>query len=112
MTSNMNPVLRLRSSKQSVSRICSHLNRRDVVLSHRRLFSTSPSHSSSTSQAAPLTLSSFKKPFFKVFLGAVLTYQILYYGWLRLEVEETQAEKLKILSDLQNKVKELTPNES
>ncbi|EZF13035.1 hypothetical protein H112_06451 [Trichophyton rubrum D6] len=107
----MSPLYLLRSSRQSISRICSRLNQRNV-LDHRRLFSISPSHSSSASQSPPLSLSSFKKPFFKVFLGAVLTYQILYYGWLRLEVEETQAEKLKILSDLQKKVKELTPNES
>ncbi|KAM5436662.1 hypothetical protein McanMca71_001779 [Microsporum canis] len=89
----------------------SRLDRRPVS-SQPRLFSTSPSLASSTSQAHPLTLSSFKKPFFKVFLGAVLTYQILYYGWLRLEVEETQAEKKKILSDLQNTIKELTPGQS
>ncbi|EFR01918.1 hypothetical protein MGYG_04918 [Nannizzia gypsea CBS 118893] len=107
----MNSMFLLRSSRQSISRTTSHLNQIHIV-SRRRLFSTSPSLASSASQAPPLTLSSFKKPFFKVFLGAVLTYQILYYGWLRLEVEETQAEKLKILSDLQNKVKELTPNES
>lgn len=35
----------------------------------------------------------FAKPFSKVFLGAVLTYQLLYWTWLKLETDESKLEK-------------------
>lgn len=35
----------------------------------------------------------FMGPFGKVFLGAVLTYQIIYWSWLKLEMDEEKLEK-------------------
>lgn len=35
----------------------------------------------------------FAVPFSKVFLGAVLTYQIIYWTWLKLETDESKFEK-------------------
>jgi hypothetical protein len=35
----------------------------------------------------------FAVPFSKVFLGAVLTYQIIYWTWLKLETDEIKFEK-------------------
>lgn len=35
----------------------------------------------------------FMGPFGKVFLGAVLTYQIIYWSWLKLEMDESKLEK-------------------
>jgi hypothetical protein len=35
----------------------------------------------------------FVRPFAKVFLGAVFTYQVLYWAWLRLETNELKLEK-------------------
>lgn len=35
----------------------------------------------------------FTGPFGKVFLGAVLTYQIIYWCWLKLEMDESKLEK-------------------
>lgn len=32
-------------------------------------------------------------PFSKVFLGAIFTYQVLYWCWLKLEMSEEKAEK-------------------
>lgn len=35
----------------------------------------------------------FGPPVVKVFLGALVTYQVLYWGWLKLESMETKEEK-------------------
>lgn len=35
----------------------------------------------------------FARPFGKVFLGAVLTYQIIYWIWVKLETDEIKLEK-------------------
>lgn len=35
----------------------------------------------------------FAGPFGKVFLGAVLTYQIIYWTWTKLETDESRLEK-------------------
>lgn len=35
----------------------------------------------------------FFSPFAKVFLGAVFTYQALYWTWVKLEMEEVKADK-------------------
>jgi hypothetical protein len=32
----------------------------------------------------------FASPFAKVFLGAVFTYQVIYWTWVKLEMEETK----------------------
>jgi hypothetical protein len=40
----------------------------------------------------------FAGAFGKVFLGAVLTYQIIYWTWLKLETDESMLEKNGILS--------------
>lgn len=35
----------------------------------------------------------FASPFAKVFLGGVFVYQVLYWTWLKLEMDETKVEK-------------------
>lgn len=35
----------------------------------------------------------FTRPFGKVFLGAVLVYQVIYWSWLKLEMDESKLEK-------------------
>ncbi|EPS26003.1 hypothetical protein POX_c04378 [Penicillium oxalicum] len=49
----------------------------------------------------------FAKPFSKVFLGAVLTYQLLYWTWLKLETDESKLEKNEEMSSLEKKAREL-----
>ncbi|KAJ6013995.1 hypothetical protein N7540_008586 [Penicillium herquei] len=49
----------------------------------------------------------FARPFGKVFLGAVLTYQIIYWTWVKLETDETKLEKNEQVSTLEKKAKEL-----
>ncbi|KAJ5677402.1 uncharacterized protein N7477_003035 [Penicillium maclennaniae] len=39
----------------------------------------------------------FTRPFGKVFLGAVLVYQVIYWSWLKLEMDESKLEKNGIL---------------
>ena len=36
---------------------------------------------------------SFAGPFAKVFLGGVFVYQVLYWTWLKLEMDESKVEK-------------------
>ncbi|PWY71456.1 hypothetical protein BO70DRAFT_298631 [Aspergillus heteromorphus CBS 117.55] len=50
----------------------------------------------------------FGSPFAKVFLGAIFTYQVLYWTWLKLEMVESKADKNKEVAALEQKVKELT----
>ncbi|PGH18499.1 hypothetical protein AJ80_04469 [Polytolypa hystricis UAMH7299] len=50
----------------------------------------------------------FGGAFIKVFMGAVFTYQLIYYAWTRLEVEELKYEKSGQLSELEKKALELS----
>ncbi|OJI97759.1 hypothetical protein ASPVEDRAFT_68476 [Aspergillus versicolor CBS 583.65] len=50
----------------------------------------------------------FFSPFAKVFLGAVFTYQVLYWTWVKLEMEEVKADKNKQLAALEKEARELT----
>ncbi|KAJ5744066.1 hypothetical protein N7533_008936 [Penicillium manginii] len=49
----------------------------------------------------------FMGPFGKVFLGAVLTYQIIYWSWLKLEMDESKLEKNEEMAGLEKKAREL-----
>ncbi|KAK2741028.1 hypothetical protein FQN57_005764 [Myotisia sp. PD_48] len=69
-----------------------------------------PPPTNTSLQSSPLQ--PFKQPFYKVFLGAVLSYQLIYYAWLRLEVEEIQADNEKTLTQLQDEVRRLAPDEA
>ncbi|PYI06244.1 hypothetical protein BO78DRAFT_369430 [Aspergillus sclerotiicarbonarius CBS 121057] len=50
----------------------------------------------------------FMSPFAKVFLGAIFTYQVLYWTWLKLEMDESKYEKNQEVAALEQKAKELT----
>ncbi|OOF96258.1 hypothetical protein ASPCADRAFT_4334 [Aspergillus carbonarius ITEM 5010] len=50
----------------------------------------------------------FVGPFAKVFLGAIFTYQVLYWTWLKLEMVESKYEKNQEVAALEQKAKELT----
>ncbi|KAJ5554456.1 hypothetical protein N7513_004415 [Penicillium frequentans] len=49
----------------------------------------------------------FVRPFGKVFLGAVLTYQIIYWSWMKLETDDIKLQKNEQLSGLEKKAREL-----
>ncbi|KAJ5449751.1 uncharacterized protein N7458_006200, partial [Penicillium daleae] len=49
----------------------------------------------------------FTGAFAKVFLGAVLTYQIIYWTWLKLETDESRLEKNEEMASLEKKAREL-----
>jgi hypothetical protein len=42
----------------------------------------------------------FASPFAKVFLGAIFTYQVIYWTWLKLEMDEFKFEKNRKLRSL------------
>ncbi|KAF2084196.1 hypothetical protein K490DRAFT_68981 [Saccharata proteae CBS 121410] len=48
----------------------------------------------------------FGPPVFKVFLGALVTYQVLYWGWMKLESVDMHAEKTDELRRLEAEVRE------
>ncbi|KAL3465383.1 hypothetical protein BJX64DRAFT_253078 [Aspergillus heterothallicus] len=50
----------------------------------------------------------FASPFAKVFLGAVFTYQVIYWTWVKLEMEEMKEERNKDVAALEKEVRELT----
>lgn len=50
----------------------------------------------------------FGAPVAKVFLGALVTYQVLYWGWLKLESLETKEKKNAEITSLEAQVRGLT----
>ncbi|PYH77816.1 hypothetical protein BO82DRAFT_357937 [Aspergillus uvarum CBS 121591] len=50
----------------------------------------------------------FISPFAKVFLGAVFTFQVLHWTWLKLEMDESKYEKNQEVAALEEKARELT----
>lgn len=46
-------------------------------------------------------------PVFKGFLMALFTYQVTYWGWLKLESLETQREKEAEVNSLEGKIRQL-----
>ncbi|PLB44723.1 hypothetical protein P170DRAFT_439973 [Aspergillus steynii IBT 23096] len=54
----------------------------------------------------------FVGPFSKVFLGAIFTYQVLYWSWLKLEMDESKLEKNQEVAELEKKARELTSSKN
>ncbi|CEL08273.1 hypothetical protein BJX68DRAFT_260932 [Aspergillus pseudodeflectus] len=50
----------------------------------------------------------FASPFAKVFLGAVFTYQVIYWTWVKLEMEETKEGRNKEVAALEKEAREVT----
>ncbi|KAL2869959.1 uncharacterized protein BJX67DRAFT_378514 [Aspergillus lucknowensis] len=50
----------------------------------------------------------FASPFAKVFLGAVFTYQVIYWTWVKLEMEETKEGRNQEVAALEREARELT----
>lgn len=50
---------------------------------------------------------SFGRPIAKVFLGGVVTYQTVYWVWVKLETDEVKEEKRKDISDLEAEVRRI-----
>ncbi|OJD16146.1 hypothetical protein AJ78_03674 [Emergomyces pasteurianus Ep9510] len=85
-------------------------------LSRRTFMSTVPSLYSSAQQStntnAPSAHTSiyktFGRAFAKVFLGGVLAYQIIYWAWVRLEVDEEKMLKNREIAELESKARDLS----
>lgn len=77
----------------------------------QRLLSSTPLlRNSEKPSAYRETMSKYKTftgPFGKVFLGAVLTYQIIYWCWLKLEMDESKLEKNEEVAGLEKKARDL-----
>ncbi|KAL4872184.1 hypothetical protein BDV12DRAFT_162446 [Aspergillus spectabilis] len=50
----------------------------------------------------------FASPFAKVFLGAVFTYQVIYWTWVKLEMEEVKVGRNQQVAALEKEARELT----
>ncbi|KAJ5457632.1 hypothetical protein N7475_009020 [Penicillium sp. IBT 31633x] len=53
----------------------------------------------------------FAGPFAKVFLGGVFVYQVLYWTWLKLEMDETKVEKNEQVAVLEKQAREITASQ-
>ncbi|KAJ5246999.1 hypothetical protein N7468_001982 [Penicillium chermesinum] len=77
----------------------------------RRSWSSTPKLSSpeqpSKYREGMATYRSFAGPFSKVFLGAVLTYQVIYWTWMKLETDEEKLEKNTEVAALEKQAREL-----
>ncbi|PGG98565.1 hypothetical protein AJ79_08818 [Helicocarpus griseus UAMH5409] len=93
----------------------SHINRFTLSPTRRTFTSTPPALNSNAQQSAKdpsahtSIYKSFGRAFAKVFLGGVLTYQIIYWAWLRLEVDEERVRRDKEIAELEKKAKALSP---
>ncbi|PKS10723.1 hypothetical protein jhhlp_002480 [Lomentospora prolificans] len=76
-----------------------------------RLASRQPQRFSSTSTKPPSIHGNFYKtfgrPIAKVVLLSILTYQIIYLVWIKLEADETKTLRNAEIKELETKVKEL-----
>ncbi|BCS03823.1 uncharacterized protein AKAW2_70701A [Aspergillus luchuensis] len=96
------------------SRSFNPLLRSRIPITQRASLSTSTarwSQDSSSSSAYREGMARYKlfvSPFAKVFLGAIFTYQVIHWTWLKLEMDESKAEKNKEVEALEKKAKELT----
>ncbi|PWY62863.1 hypothetical protein BO83DRAFT_383105 [Aspergillus eucalypticola CBS 122712] len=96
------------------SRSFTPLLRSRILITQRASLSTSTarwspdSSSSSAYREGMARYKLFVSPFAKVFLGAIFTYQVIHWTWLKLEMDESKAEKNKEVEALEKKAKELT----
>ncbi|KAE8144169.1 hypothetical protein BDV25DRAFT_108942 [Aspergillus avenaceus] len=77
----------------------------------RRSFTTTGFNRSNESSSFREGASKYKlfvSPFAKVFLGAIFTYQVIHWTWLKLEMDESKYEKNKEVASLEMQAKELT----
>ncbi|KKK16430.1 hypothetical protein P175DRAFT_0527266 [Aspergillus ochraceoroseus IBT 24754] len=78
--------------------------------------SSSSSHSRNLSSSQPPSTFKhvfaryklFAGPFAKVFLGAVFTYQVIRWTWLKLEMDETKVHRNQEVIVLEKEARELT----
>ncbi|KAF7533905.1 hypothetical protein G7054_g6677 [Neopestalotiopsis clavispora] len=79
--------------------------------SPRRLYSSSPSEEAAAklrpSQQRQSFYQTFSRPIFKVALMAIFTYQLVYYGWTRLETDEIRADAAATIADLEKRIESL-----
>ncbi|KIH94284.1 hypothetical protein SPBR_09226 [Sporothrix brasiliensis 5110] len=68
----------------------------------RRWNSSSPEPSAYSS-----FFKTFGRPIFKVCLMAIFTYQLVFFGWSKLEQDEIRSDKQAEITALETKVKEL-----
>ncbi|GAD92652.1 hypothetical protein AOR_1_94034 [Paecilomyces variotii No. 5] len=90
----------------------SYMHRSKNSLSPRSRTFTASSRCNSSGGSSSLKdgLAAFKafgRPFGKVFLGAILTYQILYWTWLKLETDESKLEKNGEIAALESQAREM-----
>ncbi|KAB8241605.1 hypothetical protein F9C07_2237111 [Aspergillus flavus] len=83
-----------------------------TAFSSRRPFSTTGrnlnANQSSSFKEGASRYKIFASPFAKVFLGAIFTYQVIYWTWLKLEMDESKYIKNQEVAALEKQARELT----
>lgn len=96
------PYIDIMSSAHLVSRTATLCTRATIhkrfAISHtsiqRRFESSAPDPQPERAPRASNVYKQFGRPFAKVFLGAMLTYQVLFWCWEKMRLDELRAEKL------------------
>ncbi|KAN0086794.1 hypothetical protein V8E54_000482 [Elaphomyces granulatus] len=65
-------------------------------------------HASNAAKEGFAAFRPLTRPFIKVFLGALFTYQVVYWAWLKLETDELKLQKNKEIAALEQSARQLT----
>ncbi|ETS80358.1 hypothetical protein PFICI_07887 [Pestalotiopsis fici W106-1] len=97
--------------RQSMLRVLARAQGTAPRCSPRRLYSSSSSSEEAAklrpSQQRPSFWQTFSRPIFKVALMAIFTYQLVYYGWMKLETDEIRADAAATIADLEKRIESL-----
>ncbi|KAI1864832.1 uncharacterized protein JN550_008652 [Neoarthrinium moseri] len=72
----------------------------------QRLYSDSTTTTTTAGPSASF-YKTFGRPIFKVALLAIFTYQLAYYGWVKLETDEVKGEAAATIADLEQRIETL-----
>ncbi|CAI6100446.1 hypothetical protein V2G26_008206 [Clonostachys chloroleuca] len=76
------------------------------ALLQRPFYRTARPYSTKAPNPTSQFYKTFTRPIAKVVLGAVLTYQLVYWAWVKLETDEIIADTAETIKDLERKVDE------
>ncbi|KAI0167281.1 hypothetical protein BJ166DRAFT_230450 [Pestalotiopsis sp. NC0098] len=73
-------------------------------LPRRHYSESAPPSNLRPSQQQPSFWKTFSRPIFKVALMAIFTYQLAYYGWMKLETDEIRSNAAATIADLEKRI--------
>lgn len=99
-TTRATHILRLRATRHALPR----LSRRNLSIEPQQPTSTPPPPPPKQPSKVGAFYRSFSAPILKCFLGALFTYQLAYFGWMKLETIEEAHDKRGEIKGLQEEL--------